>query len=182
MKIRIHPIGTVWLAASLLLSACYYPVARQAPSASRTVAVLHLPYDLALDAVMHVIKAHDYRIQANDPTHGVIEAQSARFTIADADCGIVGTAFGKERVTPGQDSSAVFTFHVKPKGREESVVLIQAVFSTPLRVPFHPPSNAECVSRGVQEAALLNEIEQQAALTHRPNYQAPPPAGSAPGP
>ncbi|MGD0074475.1 MAG: hypothetical protein ABSD31_09050 [Candidatus Binataceae bacterium] len=182
MKIRIHRIGTVSLIASLLLSACYYPGARQAPSTSRTVAVLHLPYDLALDAVMNVIKAHDYRIHANDPTHGVIEAQTPRFTIADADCGIVGTAFGKQLVTPTQDSSAVFTFHIKPKGPEESVVLIQAVFSTPIRVPFHPPSNAECVSRGVQEAQLLNEIEQQAALTHRPKYKTPPPAGSAPSP
>jgi len=181
MRTRIQRLGTASLIASLLLSACYYPATRPPPTAARTQVVLQLPYDLALDAVAHVIKARDYRIQANDPTHGIIEAQTARFSVADADCGLVGTAIGKELAAPTQDSSAVYTFYIKPKGPEASTVAIQAVFATPVRVPFHPLSNAECVSRGVQEVQLLKEIEQQAALTHRPAYKAAP-AGSAPAP
>jgi len=182
MTTTIRRYAAALLIASLLMSACYYPTTRQPPPAARTQVVLQLPYDLALDAVTHVIKAHDYRIQANDPTHGIIEAQTARFSIADADCGVIGSAIGKELAAPTQDSSAVYTFHIKPKGPEASTVVIQAVFSTPIRVPFHPQSNAECVSRGVQEAALLKEIEQQASATHRPVYKTPPPTGSAPTP
>lgn len=174
MTITIRRYAAAVLIASLLLNACYYPTTRQPPPAERTQVVLQLPYDLALDAVTHVIKAHDYRIQANDPTHGVIEAQTARFSVADADCGVIGTAIGKELAAPTQDSSAVYTFHIKPKGPEASTVAIQAVFATPIRVPFHPLSNAECVSRGVQEVQLLKEIEQQAAVTHRPAYKAAP--------
>ncbi len=181
MRNRIQRLGTAPFVASLFLSACLYPPTQQLPPAARTEVVLQLPYDLALDAVAQVIKAHDYRIQANDPTHGVIEAQTAKFSVADADCGLVGTAMGKELAAPTQDSSAVYTFHIKPKGREASTVAIQAVFATPVHVPFHPLSNAECVSRGVQEAKLLKEIERQAALTHRPVYTAAP-AGSAPTP
>jgi hypothetical protein len=181
MRTTIQRFAAAPFVASLFLSACLYPPTQQQPPVERTQVAIQLPYDLALDAVMHVIATHDYRIQANDPTHGVIEAQTAKFSVADADCGVVGTAIGKEATTPTADSSAVYTFHIKPKGPEASTVAIQAVFATPVRVPFHPLSNAECVSRGVQEAKLLKEIEQQVALTHRPAYKAAP-AGSAPAP
>jgi hypothetical protein len=164
--------------ALMLLSSCFYPPTTPPPAPERTQVVLQLPYDLALDAVMHVIKAHEFRIQANDPTHGVIEAQTVKFTLDDADCGIVGMALGKEPAAPTQDSSVVYTFHVKAAGFESSTVAIQAVFASPLHVPFHPLSEAQCVSRGVQEAKLLKEIEQEAAVTHRPTYK--PPMASEP--
>ena len=174
MRTRIHRFAAASFLAALFLSACYYPATLQPPPRERTRTVLQLPYDLALDAVTQVIKAHDYRINANDPTHGIIEAQTAKFSVADADCGVIKTAMGEEPAAPSPDSSAVYTFYIKPKGPEASTVAVQAVFATPLRVPFHPVSSAECVSRGVQEAKLLKEIEQQAAITHRPAYKTPP--------
>ena len=169
---NLRPVAL--FALSLLLNACFYPPRTQVPPIERTQVELKLPYDLALDAVMHVITAHAYRVQANDPTHGIIEAQTVKFTPKDADCGIVGSAFGKEAVEPTQDSSAVYTFHVKPDGPEASTVSVQGIFATPLRVPFHPLSNAECISRGVQERKLLKEVEAQAAITRRPVFKTGP--------
>jgi len=169
--------------ALIILAACFYPPKTPPPPPQKTEVVLKLPYDLALDAVMQVIKTHEFRVQANDPAHGVIEAQTVKFTLDDADCGVVGMALGKEQAAPTQDSSVVYTFHVKPAGFESSKVAIQAVFATPLHVPFHPLSESECVSRGVQEAKLLKEIERQAAVTHRPTYKsatAPAPSAAPP--
>src|SRR5271155_168898 len=168
MSNRIQRFAAVPLLALQLLSSCFYPPQTPPPTVEHTQAEINLPYDLALDAVMSVIKAHEFRVQANDPTHGVIEAQTVKFTLDDADCGVVGMVAGKEATTPTQDSSVVFTFHIKPDGPEAGPVGTQAVFATPVRVPFHPMSNSECVSRGVQEAKLLKEIKQQAAVTHRP--------------
>lgn len=187
MSNRIQRLAAVALLALIFLGSCFYPPQTQAPTVEHTQTEIKLPYDLALDAVMSVIKAHEFRVQANDPTHGVIEAQTVKFTVDDADCGIVGMVGGKEVATPTQDSSVVFTFHIKPDGPEASIVGIQAVFATPVRVPFHPMSNSECVSRGVREANLLKEIEQQAAVTHRPYKDAsatptPAPASAAPTP
>jgi hypothetical protein len=174
MQIRIFRPVPAAVLFSLFLTACFYPPMRPPPAPERTQVTLQVPYDLALDSVMHVIRTRNYRIQANDPTHGVIEAQTAHFSASDADCGVVGTTIGKEAVAPTADSSAVYNFYIKPNGPEASMVTVQAVFSTPVSVPFHTLQNTECVSRGVQEAALLKEIEEQASLAHRPAYKQPP--------
>src|SRR5207244_338575 len=108
-----------------------------------------------------------------DPSHGILEAQTPHFSLTDADCGTAGTVVGKQPAEPGSDSSAVFNFYLKPQGEERSVVTIQAVYATPVRVPFHPLANVECVSRGTQEAALLKQIEEEASLTHRPPVKKP---------
>ena len=174
MKIRIFRLVPAAALFSLSLTACFYPPMRPPPAPERTQVVLQVPYDLALDSVMHVIRTRNYRIQANDPTHGVIEAQTPHFSASDADCGMVGSVIGKEAATPTADSSAVYNFYIKPNGPEASTVTVQAVFSTPVHVPFHTLQNTDCVSRGVQEAALLKEIEEQASLARRPTYKQPP--------
>ena len=174
MKKRILRLAPVTIAFSLFLTACFYPPMQPPPPPERTQVALPVPYDLALDAVMQVIRKHNYRVQANDPTHGVIEAQTLHFSASDADCGVVGTAIGKEPAAPTAGSSAVYNFYIKPNGSQASTVTVQAVFSTPVHVPFHTLQNTECVSRGVQEAALLKEIEQQASLARRPAYKPSP--------
>ncbi len=174
MNIRIVRLVPAAVLFSLFLMACFYPPMQPPPAPERTQVALQVPYDLALDSVMHVIRTRNYRIQANDPTHGVIEAHTPHFSASDADCGVVGTAIGKEIATPTAGSSAVYNFYIKPNGPEASTVTVQAVFSTPVRVPFHTLQNTECVSRGGQEAALLKEIAEQASLAHRPSYKQPP--------
>jgi hypothetical protein len=144
------------------------------PGPNRTELKLALPYDLAWDAVHTVIADNEYRIIVEDPNEGVIETEAAgTFTLADADCGHLSGIAGKYRARPNKDSSVVYNFHVRPEGGEASVVGVDATFTAPVQIPLRPPSGVQCVSRGVQEARLLDEVAAQAKKTHRPHFIAP---------
>lgn len=164
---------TFFLAAALVLAGCFYPPTQKPPSPGSNRLALPTAYDLAWDATLQVLKDNDYRISSQDPVHGIIEAQSHRFDLTEADCGVISSLGGKFPVEPGQDASAVYRFDLKASGLESTDVAVQATFQAPLRVPFHALSNVACASRGVQEATLLKQIEQQSSQTHRPTYKEP---------
>jgi hypothetical protein len=170
MKLRFA-IALIILAGLPCTQACFYPPMTPPRAADKDSLIINAPYDLAWDATVAVIKNNQYRMQAQDPTHGIIEAQIHRFTIDQADCGVISSAGGKFAAEPDAGSSAEFNFYLKPAGRETTTVSIQATFSAPLRIPFRPLRDIECVSRGIEEARLLKEIQQQAAVTHRPVYK-----------
>lgn len=159
------------LAAALILQGCFYPPMQKLPPPGSDRLALPMPYDLAWDATLQVLKDNDYRIYGQDPAHGIIEAQSHHFDLGDADCGNISSLGGKFPVEPGQDASAVYRFDLKANSPESTNLTVQATFQTPLRVPFHQLSNVECASHGVQEAKLLKEIKHQSSLTHRPAYK-----------
>src|SRR5271165_6033227 len=160
-----------WLVVStLFLAGCFYPATATPPAVEKTQIVLDKPYDLAWDATIAVIRNNNYHLQAQDPVHGVLEAQSNHFSLADVDCGTISSVGGKYPVEPDPGASAVYNFVVKPNGKESSTVAVQATFDVSLRVPFHPLSDTECISHGVQEARLLNEVAEQAKTEHRPYH------------
>jgi hypothetical protein len=154
----------------LLLAGCFYPPMTQPQPESHDQAMIVVPYDLVWDSVLAVIKKNQYKISAQDPTHGIVEAQSAHFTLQDADCGVIGTAAGKVAAEPAPDASAVFNFYVAASGKEASTLTVHAVFSTPVRVPFKTVQHMECTSRGIQEARLLREIKDVASHATRPSF------------
>jgi hypothetical protein len=160
-----------WLAIStLLLAGCFYPATATPPALEKTQITLDTPYDLAWDATIAVIKNNNYHLQAQDPVHGVLEAQSNHFSLVDVDCGNISSIGGKYPVEPDPGASAVYNFVVKPNGKESSTVAVQATFDVSLHVPFHPLSDTECISHGVQEARLLGEVEKQAKTERRPYH------------
>lgn len=159
---------------------CFEPPVRQAPPQSASRAVIDAPYDLTWDAVRQVVKKHDFTVQADDPDHGIVEAQAISFTLADADCGRVGGVAGHYQAEPEPGSTAVYNFTVTPHGRYASVVSIAATFTSPLRVPLHPAREFRCVSRGTSEKRLLTEIAAEARGEHRPmleGFSLPKPEG-----
>lgn len=158
------------LISTLALAGCFYPAQGTPPPVEKTQITVETPYDLTWDATITVIKNNNYHLQAQDPVHGVLEVQSNHFSLADVDCGIISSVGGKYPVEPDPGASAVYNFVVKPNGTESTTVAVQATFDVSLRVPFHPISDAVCISRGVQEARLLNEVAEQAKTEHRP-YQ-----------
>jgi hypothetical protein len=166
--------AAIALGVTLGLAGCFYPPLTAPPGGAESQARLTLPYDLAWDAVHAVIKQNGYHVRAEDPNHGIIEAQGTVFTLQDADCGEVRNLGGRFSIDPGNASSAEYNFHVKAEGPEAAIVAVEATFVAPLNLPFRPPSNVECVSRGVNEARLLGAIGQQAALEHRPVYRKTP--------
>jgi len=170
MKPITAPIAIV-LTAALALSGCFYPAQISPPSADHDRVVLDLPYDLAWDAVNEVIKQNNYNVRAQDPTHGIIEAQGTSFTLQDADCGEFRTLGGRFAVDPTAASAAEYNFRLKADGPEASIVEVESTYVAPLTVPFHPPSSTECVSRGVDEARLLGQVREQGAQERRPVYR-----------
>jgi hypothetical protein len=180
------------LAAALTLAAsgCFYPPTAQPVAMATTRAMVPLPYDLTWTAVNDVIRQNGYRIQAQDPNHGIIEVQGRSFTLQDADCGRIKGVVGNYAATPESDASAVYNFHVTPVSNEKSSVEVRAIFNSPLKVPLHPTRDVDCVSRGAQESRLLQQILAQATVTRPPVYKnaeekaapaAPPPPPLAPG-
>lgn len=162
-----------WLGLGVIaLAGCLYPPVAPPPSSTPpTQMVIDAPYDLTWDAVTKVMKDLGYNIVAQDPSHGIIETQGIAFTLYDADCGIVGTAVGKQVAVPAAGSSSVFNIYLKPAGDEATTVTVQANYSTPIQVPFHPQQNQVCVSTGRRENALLELFKKQAAKTHRPVFK-----------
>ena len=75
------------LLAALSAAGCIYPPTTQPPPDAHQQVVIPLPYDLAWDAVNHVIAQNSLRIQAQDSNAGIIETVGPRFTLHDADCG-----------------------------------------------------------------------------------------------
>jgi len=158
----------------LAAAGCFYPPARKpVPDASNQI-TLALPFDLAWDAVHAVVAANDFHIIAEDPNNGIIESQAVGgFSLQDADCGDLRGIALKYRAEPDPGSSAVYNFAVRPDGNEASIVVLQAVFTSPLQVPLRPMSAENCVSTGAQEAHLLKQIEEQARKEHRPEFKPP---------
>jgi hypothetical protein len=178
--------GAIVLAVTLALSGCFYPPLSTRSGTSRNQARLTVPYDLAWDAVNSVIRQNNYKVRAQDPNHGIIEAQGTTFTTEEADCGEFRSLGGTFVVDPTASSSAVYNFRLKPDGPEASIVVIEATFVAPLSGPFRRPTDIECASRGTDEARLLKEVAAQAASARRPTYKLAPPSralgGPAPGP
>lgn len=163
------------------IAGCFYPPTakgipappKPAPVAIHDV-VVKVPYDLTWDAVHKVIKNNGYSIQAEDPDHGIIEAEGRSFTLKDADCGKIRSIVGKYDPRPAPGGSAVYNFIVLPSGPEETSVSVTATFNTPLQVPFHKPRDFRCLSRGTREAALLKEIVAAAGREHQPGMETVP--------
>jgi len=158
----------LFIVAFAFTSGCFYPPQQKPPAPNRTAITVNIPYDLALDAVQTVVSENTYRVVTNNPNDGMIEAQQiGGFTLADADCGMVRGIGAKIKTEPDPDASAVYDFHIQPKSERTSTIDVAATFTAPLHVPLHPVSNVQCVSRGVQEARLVDQIRRQALLEHR---------------
>ena len=168
MSYRSAALAVLVLAAA----GCFYPpISKSNPPPE--AAIIEVPYDLVWDATMAVIGENKFQVHAQDPVHGIIEAQTRGFSLADADCGLVSAGFGKTAAEPDQDATAVYNFHLAPEGPEATDLSIEATFSTPGHAPFHPMRDLGCTSKGVQEARLIKEIKTAAALLHRPAFKSP---------
>ena len=162
---------------------CFAQPTAQEPPESKTSTVIPLPFDLTWTAVNNVIQQNDFRIQAQDPNHGILEVLGNKFTLQEADCGKI-TSIGTTYAAPAEpDATAVYNFQVKPVSNESTRVTVRASFDSPLRVPFHPYKDVQCVSRGAEESRLLQQILAQARVTHPPQYRKPgAPAPTPSGP
>jgi len=162
---------------------CFNPPVAQEPPDSKTSVAVPLPFDLTWTAVNEVIKLNDYRIQAQDPNHGILEVLGNRFTLQDADCGKIESIAGTYPAEPESNATAVYNFRVTPISNESTRVGVRASYDSPLRVPLHPYQDVQCVSRGAEESHLLQQVLAQARVTRPPAYRkpgAPAPAPSAP--
>jgi hypothetical protein len=161
------------LGAASLAGGCFYPPTQKPPAPSRDEVTLDKPYDIVWDAVHNVIRENKLRVNADDPNQGIVETETNRFTLADADCGELKGISGKYAAEPDRAATAVYYFKVKPKGHEASIVTVQATFSAPLYIPLRPPRDVQCVSRGKAEARLLRRVTEEAAAMHRPTFVKP---------
>jgi len=161
------------IVAALFAVGCLYPPVTQAPPDAQQEVVIPLPYDLAWDAVNAVVTQNSFKVQAQDMTNGIIEAVGPRFTLHDADCGKVKSVAGAYTAEPEANSSSVYNFLVRPRGREATLVEVRATFNSSVSVPLHPATDVDCVSHGIQESNLLREVLVQAKQTHRPVYAKP---------
>ena len=167
---------TGWLLsilAGIAVAGCFYPPTTEPPPDDQQRTVIPLPYDLAWDAVNNVIRQNQMRVQAQDGNHGIIEAVGPRFTLHDADCGKIKSIVGTYVAEPEPTASSVYNFMVRPRGKEASLVEVRATFASPVKVPLHPESDVDCVSRGIQESNLLRQVLAEAKQTHRPTFAKP---------
>jgi hypothetical protein len=170
------------LLAALSVAGCFIPPVTQPPPDAQQQVVIALPYDLAWDAVNAVITENSFHVQAQDMTNGIIEAVGPRFTLHDADCGKIKSVAGAYTAEPQANSSSVYNFLVRPRGREATLVEVRATFNSSVAIPLHPATDVDCVSHGIQESNLLREVLVEAKKTHRPEFagQNAPPPSSAP--
>jgi len=168
-------------AIQLGVAGCYYPAKIQPPSAAKTQTLVNVPYDLTWDAVHTVVNQNEYKVLGDDPNNGIVEAEAHSFTLADADCGQMKSVANRYDAEPDAGGSAVYNFKVEPAGREATNLSVIATYSTPLRVPFHPITDFQCVSRGTQEARLLKEVDTAAHAEHRPTPDFDKPHQMTPG-
>ncbi len=157
------------LAAATATAGCFRPPLAQPPLQSKGRAVIGVPYDLTWDAIHEVIKKNKFKVQADDPDHGIVEAEATSFSLAEADCGQIRSIIGSYSQEPGLDATAVYRFQVEPSGGKASVITVDATFSAPVHVPLRQPRDFQCVSRGTAETRLLKEVEAQARAEHRPS-------------
>jgi hypothetical protein len=169
---RLATIGLL-IVALLTGTGCYHPALAPHDTPPPSKNSIAEPYDEVWDATVDVITNNELKVQAEDPVHGILEAQGRHFTLQDADCGKVSTPLGKVPAEPTLAATTVFNFYLKPNGPEATTVSIQATFSTPGNAPFHPVSNLNCISNGRQEALLLKQIKKAAAQQRRPVYKPP---------
>ena len=162
---------------AVCVAGCLYPPVTQPPPDEQQQVVIPLPYDLGWDAVNTVITQNHFHVQAQDMTNGIIEAVGPRFTLHDADCGKIKGVAGAYLAEPQANSSSVYNFLVRPRGREATLVEVRATFNSSVSVPLHPTTDVDCVSHGIQESNLLREVLVAAKETHRPEYAQP---GAAP--
>jgi hypothetical protein len=167
-------------AVQLGIAGCYYPAKLHAPLASKTETRINVPYDLTWDAVHSVVNDNQYKILGDDPNDGIIEAEAHAFTLSDADCGQMKSVANRYDAVPDPGGSAVYNFKVEPAGPEATHLSVNATYTTPLHVPFHPVTDFQCVSRGNQEARLLKEIEAAAQIARRPTPEIDKPPPTAP--
>ncbi len=177
MKIKRHFFFFVLI---FLAAGCFYPPVTQETPESKTSVRVPLPFDLTWTAVTEVIRANGYRIQAQDPNHGILEVLGHTFNLQDADCGEITTVGMSYAAAPEPDATSVFNFRVKPVSNESTLVMVRATFESPLRVPLHPYRDVQCVSRGSEESRLLQQILAQATITHPPEYRKPGEAAPTP--
>ncbi len=173
----------VFALVSIVAAGCFYPPATQETPESKTRVVVPLPFDLTWTAVNEVVKQNDYRIQAQEPNHGILEVMGRQFSLQDADCGKITSISGSYAAEPESDATSVFNIRVRPVSNESTQVDVRATFESPLRVPLHPYRDVQCVSRGSEESRLLQQILAQSRITHPPEYRkpgAPAPTPSAP--
>ena len=150
------------------IAGCYYPAKLQPPPLNKTQTVVNVPYDLTWHAIQTVVETNQYKILGDDPNHGIVEAEAHSFTLVDADCGQMKSVANRYDAEPDPGGSAVYNFKVEPAGPEATNLSVNATYSTPLHVPFHPITDFQCVSRGTQEARLLKEVDAAAHAEHRP--------------
>jgi hypothetical protein len=153
---------------SIGAAACYYPAQTQPPPEAKTQTVVTVPYDLTWDAAHSVINQHNFNVLADDPNHGIIEAEAHSFTLVDADCGQMKSIVGRYDAEPDAGGSAVYNLKAEPAGPESTALSLSATYTTPLHVPLHPVTDFQCISRGTEEARLLKEIDTAAHAEHRP--------------
>jgi hypothetical protein len=170
------------LLAAVFAAGCIYPPTTQPPPDARQQVVIPLPYDLAWDAVNHVIAQNALRIQAQDSNAGIIETVGPRFTLHDADCGRIKSVVGTYAAEPELNASTVYTFGIHPRGPEASIVEVLATFNSPVKVPLRPATDVDCVSHGIQESNLLRQVLAQAKQTHRPVFGKPTDSNAAVSP
>jgi hypothetical protein len=173
---------------SISAAACLYPPETVPPPDEKERTVIPLPYDLAWDVVNNVIKRNGLHVDASEPSQrGIIEAAGPRFTLQQADCGTVRSVGGAYAALPETNSTSVYNVLVKPHGPENTMVQVEVSYNSSVKVPFHPATDVDCISRGTDESRMLNEIIAEARVTHRPEFYkstpAPPlaEAGSEPG-
>jgi hypothetical protein len=166
-------VSILSLTAALFAVGCLYPPVTQPPPDEQQQVVIPLPYDLAWDAVNAVVKENSFHVQAQDMTNGIIEAVGPRFTLHDADCGKVKSVVGAYLAEPEANSSSVYNFLVRPRGREATLVEVRATFNSSVTVPLHPATDVDCVSHGIQESNLLRDVLAEAKKTHRPEFASP---------
>src|SRR4029077_9037497 len=160
--------------AAISAAGCIYPPTTQPPPDAHQQVVIPLPYDLAWDAVNHVIAQTSLCIQGQDDNAGIIETVGPRFTLHDADCGRIKSVVGTYPAEPEMNASTVYTFGVHPRGPEASIVQVIATFNSPVKVPLRPTTDVDCISHGIQESNLLRQVLAQAKQTHRPTFNNPP--------
>jgi hypothetical protein len=176
MKVSSHLL-ILAVALSISMAACFYPPTTVPPPDEKERTVISLPYDLAWDVVNNVIKRNDLHVDASEPSQrGIIEASGPRFTLQEADCGMVKSIGGTYAALPESNSTSVYNFLVKPHGPESTMVQVEVSYNSSVKVPFHPATDVDCISRGSDESRILNEIIAEARVTHRPEYYKSAPA------
>lgn len=180
MKTRFEML----LAAAVVTIAaagCFTPPQAEEPVDIKTSVVVPLPFDLAWTAVNQVIQENNFKVQAQDPNHGIIEVLGHHFSLQDADCGKIESIGGTYAAEPEANAIAVYNFHVKAVSNESTRVAVKGSFDSPLRVPLHPYEDIQCISRGAQESRILQQILAQARITRPPVYKNQDVQRAAPG-